>query len=61
MHNRIAAATSVLFNPLITPIAATLIIAANYAETTREMLMWMGIAFAFFPYCRSFLSLSSSA
>lgn len=61
MHNRIAAATSVLFNPFITPIAATFVIAENYAATTREMLMWMGIAFTFFPYCRSFLSLSSSA
>lgn len=56
MHNRIAAATSVLFNPLLTPIAATLIIAENYAENTRQMLMWMGIASTFFPYCRSFLS-----
>ena len=54
MHNRIAAATSVLFNPFITPIAATLVIAENYAATTREMLMWMGIAFTFFTIADPF-------
>ena len=65
MHNRIAAATSVLFNPLLTPIATTLmialVIAEDYAATTRVMLLWTGVAFTFFPYCRSFLSLSSFA
>ena len=61
MHNQIAAATSVLFNPLLTPIATTLVIAVNNAETSRELLLWMGIAFPFFSYCRSFLSLSSFA